>query len=446
MSTDVVDATAVEEPPEPGMAVAILDGPGQGIIRAERPEDILGKATQIANALKGLIDSQGLAVHVGGRKKHVEVGAWQACGTMLGALGGQALHAETVWTRPVIGDDGIAPRRTQYTATVTRYPKGKGPDKPVNVTTYEVDGFDWEACVEVRTASGAVVGKAEAMVSRSEETWNTRDDYALRSMAETRAESRAYRRAIGWIVNLAGYNATPAEEMGHTPGADTGPERPFGDKLDSSKVPAVVAAIVSLLSVDDAKAREVAGTIGALAGGYMPAIVGDALIAIAPAAARAAGEQAPAPAAPPPAPAQAPAAGPDEQVSASGVDRALVALLNTDDEHYAARRKADARMVALGAPARQRLQNLQAGGFDELIARLDTAVTGALDKVLALDDSLARLRAVVATGLRAMSHEPHEILAALRKAQTEAALEGLVSELQAAMPSTPENANAGSTA
>ncbi len=123
-TTDVVEATAVEEP-TPSVALAVPDGPGYGIIRAESPEDILVKATQIANALKGLIDAQGLAVQIG-RKKHVEVSAWQACGAMLGALGGQPLHAETVWTRPVLGDDGLA-RRTQYTAEVKHfeYPGGK---------------------------------------------------------------------------------------------------------------------------------------------------------------------------------------------------------------------------------------------------------------------------------------------------------------------------------
>jgi hypothetical protein len=73
-----------------------------------------------------------------------------------------------------------------------------------------------------------LVGSAEGMCARDEETWNDRSDYALRSMAETRAESRAYRRAVGWLVNLAGYNPTPAEEMGGGPGGATNvePEMP----------------------------------------------------------------------------------------------------------------------------------------------------------------------------------------------------------------------------
>lgn len=218
-----VDATVVEDaqeaPEAPGTdLVPALDHRAGLIIRAEQPDELLTKAGQIANSLKSFIEAQGLAVNVGGRRKHVEVGGWQALGALLGALGGTPLHAETVWTRRLVGDDGQL-QRTRYTAEVTSYPKGKGPDKPVNVTTYDVDGYDWEARVEVRTPDGTVVGAAEAMCSRAEVKWGTREDFALRSMAETRAESRAFRRATGWIIHLAGYSPTPAEEM-------NGPEPP----------------------------------------------------------------------------------------------------------------------------------------------------------------------------------------------------------------------------
>lgn len=422
-------------------AVAVLEGTGTGIIRADTPADVLVKATQIADALKGLIDSQGLAVSVGGKKKHVEVGAWQACGTMLGALGGQALHAETVWTRPVIGDDGMTPRRTRYTAEVEHFKWVGGQKQHASTTTYEVDGLDWEACVEVRTAGGAVVGKAEAMVSRSEGTWSRREDFALRSMAETRAESRAYRRAIGWIVHLAGYSPTPAEEMGHVPGAEPPPsvDRPFGAKLDSGNVTPVVAAISTLLGLGadgDAKARETARALAVMAGGYMPAIVGDALIVVAGAVhpAPAAAEQShPEPEPESRAPDQASA-----QPSAFAVERALVALLNTDDESFALRRKADARMVALGATPLKRFTSLRenAGRLDELVERVDTAVTAALDRILALDDGLGALRKVVSTGMRLKHREPHEVLAALKGAQTETELERLVDEIKPSVPAT----------
>ncbi len=275
-------------PPEgetaaPGTAleVAVPVGEVAGVVRGATPDEILAKAGTIAGALKRLIDEKGMSVSVGGTKKHVEVGAWQACGTMLGALGGQPLHAETVWTRRMVGDDGLL-QRTRYTAEVKRY-KGKGSARElVSTTTYDVDGFDWEAKVEIRTAAGDLAGSAEAMVSRAEDTWSRRDDYALRSMAETRAESRAYRRAIGWIIHLAGYNATPAEEMGHQPGADNDAAvRPHGPEAGDQLQATLLRALAFLLDTGDGPdgelAREAYGVFGEKLG-YVPQAVAQAIV------------------------------------------------------------------------------------------------------------------------------------------------------------------------
>ncbi len=269
-----------------GTALAHRDDAGVAAsqyVRGGTPGEILGNAGVIAKALKDLIETQGLAAPMGGGKKHVEVGAWQACGAMLGALGGVPLHAETIWTRRMLADDGVTLQRTTYTATVTRYPKGKGKDKPVNVTTFDVDGFDWEARVEVRTPDGTVVGSAEAMCSRGESTWSERDDNALRSMAETRAESRAYRRAIGWIIHMAGYSPTPAEEMGHVPGADTNvdPARAFGPEASEALEASLVKALAFMFDTgdgpDDKLAAEAFVAI-AKQFAYVPRAVAQALV------------------------------------------------------------------------------------------------------------------------------------------------------------------------
>lgn len=285
MTEPIVDAQVVEDEPQPQTGTALVAAPPAVgvVIRAERPEDIITKAAEIANPLKALIEAQGLSVHVGGKRKHVEVGGWQALGTMLGALGGQPLHAETVWTRPVAGDDG-RPRRTSYHVVETRYPKGKGEGKPVEVHEYDVDGNDWEACVEVRTADGVVVGRAEAMCSRAELTWAGRPDQAVRSMAETRAESRAYRRAVGWIMSIAGYNPTPAEEMPAPPPATS----PLGEPAEKDLSTRASHGLQALARGDIELAREVWGLIKQACDGSMPtaaalalAVAGDALTAAA---------------------------------------------------------------------------------------------------------------------------------------------------------------------
>ena len=71
----------------------------------------------------------------------------------------------------------------------------------------------WEARAEARTVDGRMVGSAEAMVTRDERNWRTSDEYALRSMAQTRAMSKALRGPLGFVITLAGVSATPAEEM-----------------------------------------------------------------------------------------------------------------------------------------------------------------------------------------------------------------------------------------
>lgn len=237
----VVDATVVEdddkepdvEPGAPdqaqqGTALVLAGTPAGQIIRAEDPDEIIAKATQIANSLKKLIDSQDLAKALGGKRKHVEVGGWQAAGTMLGALGGQPLHAETEWSRIACLPNGEPLRRTY---DVTEY-RGKGDNRVQRVFT--VDGYDWEAKVKIKTPDGTVVGTAEALCSRTESTWADRADPAVKSMAETRAESRAYRRAIGWIAHMAGYNPTPAEEMNGDEGKLPSWAEPASEKLTAT--------------------------------------------------------------------------------------------------------------------------------------------------------------------------------------------------------------------
>jgi hypothetical protein len=104
----------------------------------------------------------------------------------------------------------------------------------------------WEARVEARTLAGQVVGAAEAECLRTEKTWSSRDDYALRSMAQTRAVSKALRGPLGFVVTLAGYEATPAEEMPAEGFTASQPAEPKG-----VQVPTSWAKLTELISVWD---------------------------------------------------------------------------------------------------------------------------------------------------------------------------------------------------
>jgi len=71
-----------------------------------------------------------------------------------------------------------------------------------------------EATVElIRASDGAIIGRGSAICGMDESTWASRPRYARRSMAITRATGKAFRLGYSWIITLAGYAPTPAEEM-----------------------------------------------------------------------------------------------------------------------------------------------------------------------------------------------------------------------------------------
>jgi hypothetical protein len=147
---------------------------------------VIVRATAVANALHKVIQDKQLFKMIQG-KPHVLVEAWTLLGNMLGVF------PVIVWTKPIVDVSG----KTQ----------------------------GWEARCEARTRTGEIVGSAEAQCARDENMWGwhpkdkngkpltVRDEHALRSMAQTRARSKALSGPLGFVVTLAGYSATPAEEM-----------------------------------------------------------------------------------------------------------------------------------------------------------------------------------------------------------------------------------------
>jgi hypothetical protein len=153
---------------EPVAEMVEVGPPPSTLFRTENPEEVVKRATETANALAEVVKSRKLTTTIQ-RREHVRVEGWTLLGTMLGVF------PVCTWTRKL--EDG------------------------------------WEARVEARTRDGAVVGAAEAHCLRSESNWSNRDDFALRSMAQTRATSKALRQPLGFVMTLAGFEATPAEEM-----------------------------------------------------------------------------------------------------------------------------------------------------------------------------------------------------------------------------------------
>ena len=184
----MTDPEVIEE----GEAVEIVDAheprhlpavrTQNAVVLADNPKQFVERSSEIAAALMDVVESKRLYTVIQG-KKHLGVEAWTLLGSMMGAFGNTVIPV-TEWSRPIKSADGTT--------------------------------LGWEARVEARTPEGAVVGAAEAMCMRTENRWKSADEYAVRSMAQTRATSKALRQPLGFIVQLAGYEATPASEMPQT--------------------------------------------------------------------------------------------------------------------------------------------------------------------------------------------------------------------------------------
>jgi hypothetical protein len=169
--TDVIEGTAVEIEPERAL---VVHQPGQALVsNPDRgPADMIAVATALANALKDVVEQRHLFTVISG-EKFPQVEAWMTIGRMDNVV---AREAE----RPIRNDDG-----------------------------------SYEAFVElVRLSDGMVIGRASALCGTPDDRpWNGRSEPARRSMAVTRATSRAFRQQYSWIMALAGYEPTPADEM-----------------------------------------------------------------------------------------------------------------------------------------------------------------------------------------------------------------------------------------
>jgi len=147
-----------------------------GSLEIASPEDVIRRATSISKELAKIVEDRKLYTVLNG-KKFVRVEGWTTLGAMLGIL-------------------------------------------PREVSAERQEDGGYLAIVElVRVSDGAIIGRGSALCGMDEHdrngnpTWGGRAEYARRSMSITRATGKAYRLGFSWIMTLAGYEATPAEEM-----------------------------------------------------------------------------------------------------------------------------------------------------------------------------------------------------------------------------------------
>lgn len=95
---------------------------------------------------------------------------------------------------------------------------------PRIVEVKELGPNRWMATAEITNRAGRVLATGYALCSKAEAKKASFDEYAILSMAQTRAIGKAYRNLVGWVVKMAGFESTPAEESSGianqpTPGA-----------------------------------------------------------------------------------------------------------------------------------------------------------------------------------------------------------------------------------
>src|SRR4051812_47200234 len=116
-------------------------------------------------------------------------------------------------------------RSLQMESTPAQKPNdfnGRFPDRHLGLFPRVVEVKDlsnggkpkWFAAVEiVEHKTGDIISRGFALCSKEESKKASFDEYAVLSMAQTRAIGKAYRNVVGYVMKLAGYESTPAEEM-----------------------------------------------------------------------------------------------------------------------------------------------------------------------------------------------------------------------------------------
>lgn len=178
---EFVDTRLAVRNDEPSTAVVLWG--------TDDPRGMTNRMGAVADAMAAVVRQRGLVQTFkisGVNRDYVKVEGWSLVGAMIGVFP----HTERV--EEIRLDDG------------------------------SLIGFRAFVDLIARGTDG-VVGGAMAICTRDEERWADRDFNQIASMAQTRATAKAYRMTLGFVMPMAGYEATPAEEMESV--SDQGPRR-----------------------------------------------------------------------------------------------------------------------------------------------------------------------------------------------------------------------------
>ena len=160
--------------------------PDYAILNPEIPMSAkVGVATNVANTLAPLVREQGLTVKGLNNKnkeaEYVMVEGWEVLGTFLGIVPVTTIIKEL---------------KNKHGHTIGYRSRGTLYRNPI-IKNDEIVG-------------GTVIARAEAQADKN--GWQ-KDLFAIASMSQTRALGKAYRMGLSWIMKMAGFEGTFAEDM-----------------------------------------------------------------------------------------------------------------------------------------------------------------------------------------------------------------------------------------
>lgn len=162
---------------EESTAIVPVSPPLDALAIQRAPDVVLAEATRAAKALARIIESKPKKVQFNG-KTYLQFEDWQTLGRFYGVT--------------------AVSRSTKF----AEY----GSDE------FSIRGFEAQADA-LLVSTGQIISSAEAMCLDDESNWSGKPLFQLKSMAQTRACAKALRNVLAWVVVLAGYAPTPAEEM-----------------------------------------------------------------------------------------------------------------------------------------------------------------------------------------------------------------------------------------
>jgi hypothetical protein len=259
-------STALERREDHDTEVAIFAG--------ATADEILAVATDVANKFSDVVKQRRMFKRIG-ENDHIQIEAWQTIGALTGVVAPTGRVEELSWPPieplgPEPPPPGVEPRRrdtpewqawkeADIVHAAWRHHRALLASRAVG------RAFGFKARFSA-TKNGAGVGWGEGRCTRGEPSKVGQEDFALSSMAQTRAQSRALGAPLKFVVKLAGYETTPAEELdgSNTPAAAAAPPAPpWGPIADDAAMNAAAKSVEDIangVKVDGAQFIVAMGT------------------------------------------------------------------------------------------------------------------------------------------------------------------------------------------